>query len=162
MGIVLTEEKYVSKNDKYITLLVETEKTSRLISRLLKDYIVEYRIPCNITQIIILHFIKKIGGSTSPYEIQNNMDFLSTNNHYNLQCLIKNGYIEQRSGREIGMDSRCVFVYITSKGKDLYKGICEYTTKKMDSLKEELGWEENNFSEYFADLTALQEFFDGQ
>jgi DNA-binding MarR family transcriptional regulator len=162
MGIVLTENKCLPMNDKCIELLVETEKTYKLINRLIKDYIVESRTPCNVKQIIILHFIKKIGCSASPYEIHDNMESMHTNNHYNLQGLIKNGYLEQRNGKDIGMDNRCVFVYMTSKGNDLYKSICDYTSKKIDLLKEELGWEEDDFTEYFADLTALQEFFGGQ
>jgi DNA-binding MarR family transcriptional regulator len=90
------------------------------------------------------------------------MGGVTKNNHYNFQNLIKNGYLIHKKGRLLGMDNRCVFLQVTQKGNDLYKQVCVYLDSKMQELRKELRWEDENFSDYFADLTALQEFMAGQ
>src|SRR4029077_17378317 len=141
----------------YFELLIETERTYRKFIKLIKDYMLENHIPCNITQIVVLHFLIKMNGTASPTEIHKETEVMCTNNYSNFQSLIKYGYITQKSGRDIEMDSRCVFLYITEKGKELYKDLCDFTNEKMKHMKEDLQWEEDDFINYLSDLSALQE-----
>ena len=147
-------------SEEYFKLLIETERTCRLTERLIKEYALENRIPCNVMQILTLHFLIKLGGSGSPHEVHKDITGIggvTKNNHYNFQNLIKNGYLIHKKGKSLGMDNRCVFLEVTSKGRDLYKKVCIFLDEKIQELRKELGWEDENFSDYFADLTALQE-----
>jgi hypothetical protein len=141
----------------YFDLLVETDRTSKMVGELLKKYMIVNHIPGNLTQIVILHCLMKSNKSLSPYEVQTYMKSIRTNNNYNYQCLIDNGYITQGNGKEIGIDNRCVFFDVTSKGKTLYWKILAFTNDKMREMSENLQWTEDNFKDYFADIFAMQE-----
>ena len=144
-------------SDNYFRLLIETEKTAKSLNKMLKRYLTSNHVSCNIMQIIILHFLMKLGGGRTPQAIHNVME-IYTNNTYNFQLLVKNGYITPKNGKDIGRDNRCVFYDVTDKGKALYKDICTVASKKMKQIAEQLHWTEENFTDYFDDLEALQNF----
>lgn len=140
----------------YFDLLIETEKVAKLMNRVIKNYIMDSHIPCNVAQIVILHLLIKMGGPRAPHEIANNMEHLYKNNTYNFQILLKNGYISQRDGKAVGLDKRCVFFDVTDEGNKLYKSVCAYLDSKMKLIKEKFYWSEDNFTDYFDDLEAFK------
>ena len=142
----------------YLDILFETEKVSKILGKVIKDYIAENRLPCNITQIIVLHLLMKIDGNASPSEVHDKTKYMYSNNHNSFASLTKNGYLTQKNGKDIELDGRCVFLFVTKKGEKLYKDICDVLNKKMTSMREYLQWEDNDFENYFSDLYALQEF----
>lgn len=140
----------------YFDLLIETERTAKLMSRVVKNYIMDTHSPCNVAQIMILHILMEMGGARSPHEIASNMEYLYTNSTYNFQSLLRHGYIEQINGEFVGVDKRCVFFEVSVEGKKLYENVCSFVDDKMKRIKERLHWSEENFTDYFDDLTALQ------
>lgn len=147
-------------NSSYITLLIETERTARVIGGVIKNYLYKNRIRCNITQVIILHFLmemKGLNGKISPYEVKLEMDSITVNNHYNFGFLYKNGYVIKKSGKEMDLDNRCIFLEVTEKGKQFYNDICEHTQKVMSKVRENPKWEDNKFKYYLKQLYLLQD-----
>jgi DNA-binding MarR family transcriptional regulator len=144
-------------SDTYFKLLIETNAAARLIGAIIRDYAHDNFLSCNVKHIIILHILIKKGRSTPPHEVYTGVHGVQDNNHANFQALIKNGYVTQRSGKDLDLDKRCVYFDVTDKGKDLYKKLCGYISSRMKTMREELGWKEENFNDYFSDLSALQD-----
>lgn len=144
--------------NRYLELLLETSKTSRMMSEVIEAYLLENRISCNTCQIMTLHLLMELGGNGCPYELQPNIKFFRKNNSYSYQILAKNGYITQKKGEEIGLDGRAIFFEVTPKGKNIHKDICEHLEKKLNEMKAELEWGEENLLDYQADLVAIQHF----
>ncbi len=144
-------------SETYFKLLLETNAAVRLIGTIIRDCLNDNYLPCNVKQIIILHILIGKGRSTPSHEVHTNVHGVQDNNHTNFQALLKNGYVIQRSGKELDLDKRCMYFDVTDKGRDLYKKLCGYISIRMKEVKEELKWEENNFNDYFSDLFALQD-----
>lgn len=123
-------------------------------------------IPCNFQQLILLHFLMKMGGKAYPQEINMGLDLqgiggFSKNYSYNFKELLRNDFVIQKQGKDMGLDKRCVYFHITDKGRELYKNICVYFDREIKLMQENLGWNEENFKDYFDDLEALQVYLKG-
>ena len=148
-------------SDDYFRLLIETTKTSNLFVIVITRYMKSNFVPCNFQQLILLHFLMKIGGNAYPQEINAGLDLqgiggFSKNYSYNFKELLRNGFVIQKQGKDMGLDRRCVYYHMTDKGKEIYKNICVHFGHEIKRMQEYLGWDEDNFKDYFDDLEALQ------
>jgi DNA-binding MarR family transcriptional regulator len=149
-------------SDKYFDLLIEMERTTSIIGKIIKNYLADNYLPCNVAQIIMIHVLLKIGDNASPTEVHLIMQDISTNDHYNFTRLVKNGLLVQKTGRDIGTDNRCVFFSVTDKGKELYDKICKHLDETLQKLYKAHDWGEENLQDNLDRLDALQDFLAGR
>ena len=159
-------DDYNQMSDDYFKLLIETTKTSNLFVIIITRYMKSNLLPCNFQQLILLHFLMTVGGNAYPQEINMGLDLkgiggFSKNYNYNFKELLRNGFVIQKQGKDMGLDKRCVYFHITDKGKEFYDNICIYFDRQMKLMQKELGWDEGNFKDYLDDLEALQVYLKG-
>lgn len=114
----------------YFRNMVRLLKETHSFQKCLSDYLRKSFVPINVSQVIILHFLQETDGKISHVELTEKMKGLYSNYNYMINNLNNNGYILKKSGMDIGLDNRCTFLFITEKGKELYRNIRLY----VDSL----------------------------
>ena len=142
--------------DVYFDLLKETKINEYIFSNIIKNYCKINDINANTNQIFILHLlIKEHNGACQVICIEDEMSYISPNQLYNIERLIRDGYITRKRGKEVNQDGRCRFIFATDKGLKLYSDICDYVRDKVKKFEQIINWDFERFDRYLEDSRTL-------
>jgi DNA-binding MarR family transcriptional regulator len=140
----------------FFDLLVETNITGHIFSKVIKEYLFERNVKLNHSQIFLLHFLIKKGGKTSMSLLEGLMSPITKNSCYNINNLAEREYISKINGDYLDRDGRKEYIFITQKGIDLYKDIGIYTGDRANELIKRLKWDKEKHDGYMRDLMNLR------
>jgi len=124
-------------NNDYFKVMLELIKISNELQKNISGFCKKSFISINTSQSLILYLLEESGGKMSHLELKERIAGLYTNINYTIQMLDDRGYIIRKSGTEEGLDKRCTYIYLTEKGKEVYRKISEYSFSKKGELEKE-------------------------
>lgn len=142
-------------NDDALELIKESIICAQDFSTMIKNYLIENKHNCNVTQIFILHSLIQLGGSSPIFKIEKEMQFISKNSSYNIQNLANDGYISKERIKYEREDARYGFATITKKGRQLHQDVCDFTMSRISKILNR-GWTEDTFQDYIKKIEDLR------
>lgn len=117
--------------ENYFNCLIELDSIKNELGEVINLYIRDKNINISVIEVILLHLIIDDNGTCYPGDLNIVTKKIASNNSYNLNNLVKKGFLINEDAKLFGLDGRRRRLTVTKSGRKFYEGLSDYIVDKF-------------------------------